>query len=146
MLGNFLSTALFNVSKGDEVENMAIKAGIKGIFYIDESLDNLIGEVEYLRDGGVRFPKKLLFDVLQNLTSKPSFSNSREGNQIRNHLLTARENELINIVKEGASNRQIAQKLYISESTVKRHMSNIFEKLGINDRRSAVAYLLGENM
>lgn len=135
---NFLSSAIFNVSKGDELENEAVKAGIKGIFYLDESLDGFIREVEYLRDGGVRIPKKLLFNVLQN--------NSSEGNQIKHCLLTPRENEIINIVKKGTSNREIAHQLFISESTVKRHMSNIFEKIGINDRRSAVAYLAGEKM
>ncbi len=48
--------------------------------------------------------------------------------------LTAREVEIISEIKTGNSNKQIARKLSISEATVKRHLSNIFEKLGVSSR------------
>jgi DNA-binding NarL/FixJ family response regulator len=48
--------------------------------------------------------------------------------------LTAREVEIISEIKTGNSNKQIAHKLSISEETVKRHLSNIFEKLGVSSR------------
>jgi DNA-binding NarL/FixJ family response regulator len=48
--------------------------------------------------------------------------------------LTAREVEIISEIKTGNSNKQIARKLSISEETVKRHLSNIFEKLGVSSR------------
>ncbi len=48
--------------------------------------------------------------------------------------LTAREAETVVMVTAGLSNKQIAEKLYISEGTVKRHLHNIYEKLGVNSR------------
>jgi len=48
--------------------------------------------------------------------------------------LTSREIEIISAIKEGSSNREIASKLAISEETVKRHLSNIYSKLGVSSR------------
>lgn len=52
--------------------------------------------------------------------------------------LTEREQEILSHVARGASNRQIAEKLYITEGTVKNHMSSILSKLGVRDRTQAV--------
>jgi DNA-binding NarL/FixJ family response regulator len=48
--------------------------------------------------------------------------------------LTSREIDIISAIKEGSSNREIASKLAISEETVKRHLSNIYSKLGVSSR------------
>jgi len=52
--------------------------------------------------------------------------------------LTEREHEILKLVARGASNRQIAENLYLTEGTVKNHMSNILSKLGVRDRTQAV--------
>lgn len=59
--------------------------------------------------------------------------------------LTERENEVLNLVLEGKNNREIAEILYISGHTVKNHMTNIFQKLNVNDRIEAITkiYQLG---
>ena len=51
--------------------------------------------------------------------------------------LTAREKEVLALVAQGMSNVQIATTLYISEKTVKNHLSRVFEKLGVSDRTNA---------
>jgi DNA-binding NarL/FixJ family response regulator len=56
--------------------------------------------------------------------------------------LSAREREVLAYVAQGARNRQIAQALFISEFTVKRHMQNILQKLGLPSRRAAAAFYL----
>ena len=53
--------------------------------------------------------------------------------------LTAREQQILNLVAEGLTNRQISSTLSVSESTVENHMHHIFVKLGISNRAQAVA-------
>ena len=59
--------------------------------------------------------------------------------------LAARERQVLELVAKGTSNRDIARELFISEATVKTHLSHLFTKLGVNDRAAAVAkgYELG---
>ena len=56
--------------------------------------------------------------------------------------LTLRELEVVRLVARGASNREIARDLRLSEATVKTHLLHIFEKLGVSDRTSAVTTAL----
>lgn len=53
--------------------------------------------------------------------------------------LTSRENEVLNLLVQGFGNREIAQTLFISEHTVKNHLTNIFQKLNVSDRTQAIA-------
>ena len=52
--------------------------------------------------------------------------------------LTEREREILTLISQGASNRQVAERLYVTEGTIKNHMSNILGKLGVRDRTQAV--------
>ncbi|MEW5354693.1 MULTISPECIES: response regulator transcription factor [unclassified Streptomyces] len=56
-----------------------------------------------------------------------------------NEPLSAREREVLVLVARGASNREIARELFISEATVKTHLTHLYAKLGVNDRAAAVA-------
>ena len=53
--------------------------------------------------------------------------------------LTAREIEVLGLVAEGLSNRQVAERLIVSEHTVHRHLANVYAKLGVSSRAAAVA-------
>ena len=54
-------------------------------------------------------------------------------------LLSQRELEVLTLIADGATNRQAAAKLFVSEATVKTHLLHIYEKLGVRDRAAAVA-------
>jgi DNA-binding NarL/FixJ family response regulator len=61
--------------------------------------------------------------------------------QRKGDLLSAREWEILDLLSQGRSNRQIGETLFISESTAKVHVRHIFEKLGVHTRVEAVAWL-----
>jgi ATP/maltotriose-dependent transcriptional regulator MalT len=56
-----------------------------------------------------------------------------------NEPLSAREREVLALVARGTSNREIARELFISEATVKTHLTHLYAKLGVKDRAAAVA-------
>ena len=60
--------------------------------------------------------------------------------------LTPREREVLALIAKGMSNKEIARQLFISDKTVKNHLSNIFEKLHINDRTSAAVLAVKEGL
>lgn len=60
-------------------------------------------------------------------------------------LLTNRESEVLNLLAEGLTNKEIAKKLYISEKTVKIHLGKIFKKIDVSDRTNAALYALKIN-
>ena len=60
-------------------------------------------------------------------------------------LLTPREREVLKLIAQGLSNGEIASTLFISEHTVKNHVSNIYRKLGDNDRTRVALLALGED-
>ena len=66
----------------------------------------------------------------------------RDGEATREDPLSPRENEIVKLIAESYSSRQIAEALVISEKTVERHRSNIFAKLGMNDRVALARYAI----
>ncbi|WZL74686.1 response regulator transcription factor [Clostridiaceae bacterium 35-E11] len=60
--------------------------------------------------------------------------------------LTRREYEVLSLIAEGKNNREIAEDLFISEKTVKNHVSNIFKKIEVNDRTQAAIYAYKHNI
>ncbi|MBP7175616.1 MAG: response regulator transcription factor [Thermoclostridium sp.] len=72
---------------------------------------------------------------------------SGEANTSRkNSLLSDRELEVLDLIAKGHLNKEIAKKLFISEKTVKNHISNIFKKLNVSDRTQAAVYALKNNL
>jgi DNA-binding NarL/FixJ family response regulator len=67
---------------------------------------------------------------------------AREGEAVPEDPLTSRESEILKLIAEGYSGRQIAEELVISQKTVERHRSNILEKLGLRDRVDLTRYAI----
>ncbi len=64
----------------------------------------------------------------------------------RKPTLTGREVEVIQLIAQGCTSREIGERLYISENTVKNHVRNILDKLGLHSRNEAVMYALREDL
>jgi DNA-binding NarL/FixJ family response regulator len=109
----------------------AFRAGAKGVFCRTEPFTLLCKCIRAVRAGQVWIGSNDLEFVLESLinVSKPAEVPPRAV-----HRLTRREQEIVSLVRDGLSNRDIAQKLFLSEHTVKNHLFHIFEKLGVGSR------------
>src|SRR3954454_8978765 len=101
----------------------ALRAGAQGIVFDGQLERALPAAVRAAAAGLVAVPR-----VLRNQVVKPVFSH--------------REREILALVAEGATNREIADRLYLAESTVKSHLSTAFSKLGLRSRAESAALVL----
>ena len=126
----------------DEYLFELIKYGISGYVLKDISPDQLIQTILGVAKGQSFIPPSLTARVLAE------FSRLTSGDyQERKHQsLTDREIEVLKQVAKGQSNKVIATTLYISEKTVKNHLTNIFQKIGVADRTQAALYAIKEKL
>jgi DNA-binding NarL/FixJ family response regulator len=114
-----------------------MKAGASGYVLKDINAETLYEAIETV-NRGVTYIEPRLFSL-------PEFMDlSIEGKQalVQQQLgLTQRELEIINCIACGDTNREIAEMLFISEKTVKNHVSNILKKMGVEDRTQIAAFL-----
>lgn len=116
---------------GDSHLLEGMEAGAKGYVLKDTNVATIINSMLAIR-GGARVMSGSVADrLLGMLSSKPK--ESYDG-------LTPREVEILKLVAIGMANKQIAYRLKISEKTVRNHISNMYEKLGIQGRSHAVIY------
>jgi len=129
----------------DEKVFPAIRAGAQGYLLKDISPDDLVEAVRAAFQGNVQLhpevAKKLMTAIAQK--EEPSSSGSR---QAAIDELTTRELEVLHLITDGLNNREIAEKMVISEKTVKTHVSNILSKLHVHDRTQAAIYVLRRGM
>lgn len=107
----------------------AIEAGATGYLLKDAPRDELFAAVRAAAEGRT---------VLSPAVASRLISAVRSPGP-RNEALSAREREVLALVAKGTSNREIARELFISEATVKTHLTHLYAKLGVNDRAAAVA-------
>lgn len=124
----------------------AVQTGASGYLLKEMDADSLIEAVRVVADGGAYLHPKITYNLL-NEFRRLSTSNSKQQSkagfvevEYRKplHILTRRECEVLQLLADGRSNRTIGEELYISEKTVKNHVSNILQKMNVNDRTQAV--------
>lgn len=119
----------------------AISGGADGYLLKDSGKDAILGAIRQIMGGiSVLDPK-----VMQRLTTLVVHSTTKENVSEEQAYgdLTEREREIASLLAEGLTNRQIADRLYISEGTVKNYISAIYDKTGIHDRVKLVVALKG---
>lgn len=91
--------------------------------------------------------QKLLAGMLQQLSESKDLSLAPHRAPAALHGLTARESQIVALIAAGASNKEIADRLAITERTVKAHLTNVFQKLGLSSRlHLAIRALSGGNL
>lgn len=120
----------------------AMKLGAKGYVLKTMASAQLIYAIEEVAAGKIYLPSALssrFFEYFQN-SFKAESSSDNEENLLSD--LTQREEEVLDLLTQGVTYRGVASKLFISETTVKTHVNNIFQKLQVNDRTQAVLYAI----
>ncbi|GER68767.1 transcriptional regulatory protein DegU [Weizmannia acidilactici] len=120
-----------------------LKSGATGYLLKEMDSDALIEAVKVVADGGSYLHPKItrnLVEEFRKLSNRYASDGAYRQPEVVQplHLLTPRECEVLQLLADGKSNRAIGDCLYISEKTVKNHVSNILQKLKVNDRTQAV--------
>jgi len=121
-----------NISDDEVVE--AMRLGAKGVVLKEMAPMLLVQCIRKVAAGGVWLEKEAIGRALGKLLQ------GGDGARARN-ILTPREIEIVKMVAEGYGNREVAERLFISEGTVKTHLHTIYEKLGLKGRVQLVAYV-----
>jgi DNA-binding NarL/FixJ family response regulator len=120
----------------DEVLWGIIEAGAAGFVLKDAPAADLVGAIRVTARGGSWLDPTVADRVLTVLRRQPGAVASAAATPV--DPLTEREREVLRLVASGANNAEIAESLYLSERTVKGHISAIFAKLGVRDRPAAI--------
>lgn len=119
----------------------ALKSGAQGYLLKEMDSESLIEAIKIVSDGGSYLHPKVTHNLVkefQRLSHDDKEGMDRIEYRKPLHLLTRRECEVLQLLADGKSNRGISETLYISEKTVKNHVSNILQKMNVNDRTQAV--------
>lgn len=115
----------------------AIRAGAKGYLLKDMPLNELADAIRFGHYGYTQFGPGL-FDKL--LATESTSASSQEASPPKLSELTAREQEVLRFLAVGATNREIAQQLYITEGTVKTHVTSLLNRLNLKNRSQLAIY------
>jgi DNA-binding NarL/FixJ family response regulator len=119
----------------DDVLWGALQAGAAGFLLKDTPADDLIAAIRAVAAGGSWLDPRVTPRVLEAVRSGAP----RTGRPMEQlEVLSDREREVLVLISQGASNLEIADRLIVSERTVKGHVGNIFAKLGARDRAAAI--------
>ncbi len=124
--------------RNTEVHHRAVRQGAIGIVFKDQPADVLFKAIEKIHAGEAWFDRTMVANVLTQ------FSRARNGpanpNAEKIATLSEREREIITLIGMGLKNKEIGERLYISEITVRHHLTSVFAKLGTADRLELVIY------
>ena len=130
----------------DEVDLFdAIKAGASGYLLKEIPVEEVADAVRSVAAGQSRISPSMATKLLSEFASMSAKEEQQE-RLTPAPRLTDREMQVLKLVAEGLSNRDIAERLFISENTVKNHIRNILEKLHLHSRMEAVVYAVREKL
>ncbi len=138
------SAKIIMLTVSDEEADLyeAVKSGASGYLLKDSSIEEVAQAVRVVADGQSLISPSMAIKLIDEFKemSKPE---KTSGPGLR---LTERELDVLRLVAQGHSNKEIAARLFISENTVKNHVRNMLEKLQLHSRMEAVMYAVRENL
>ena len=141
-----MNTKVLALSGYDDADliSRAMKIGAKGYVLKTMASAQLIYAIEEVLGGKIYLPLALSSRFFEYFQQSFREENSKQDSNEENLLsyLTQREEEVLELLTQGVTYKGVAAKLFISETTVKTHVNNIFQKLQVNDRTQAVLYAI----
>ena len=127
-------TAILILTAYDDDEYVLglLDAGAAGYLLKSARGRDLVGAIRAIRSGESVLHPKIIAKLLKRATIAPAGEHKASG------LLSERESEILKLVTSGMSNKEIAEKLFLSQRTVKAHLTNIFNKLNVASRSEAI--------
>jgi DNA-binding NarL/FixJ family response regulator len=125
----------------------AMKLGCSGIVLKQTAADLIVKSIRKVHAGEIWLDSHTTAAVMRQFASPlesglgPAAPKSRERSP-----LSAREREIVALVAQGYKNKEMAEKMFISEQTVKNHLHNIFDKLGVSDRLELALYAIHKGL
>ncbi|MFL6212847.1 MAG: response regulator [Blastocatellia bacterium] len=133
--GNGMQVLVLTGVRDKELHRQALQLGAKGIVLKDHAAEILIEAIEKVSAGEMWLDHSMLVALLGT-----SARGSVDPERVKINMLTEREREIIHLLAEGLRNKQIGKRLFISEITVRHHLTSIFNKLAVSDRVELLIY------
>lgn len=122
-----------------DLYQQCLKIGISGMVQKEESSETLFKAIEKVHEGEIWFDRTIMGETIRQLLDEKEFLHENPKAHITNGL-TLREKEVVGLICKGMKNKLIAEKLFITETTVRHHLTSVFNKLEINSRLELVVY------
>jgi DNA-binding NarL/FixJ family response regulator len=124
-------------TRAPELHRQAIRLGAKGLVFKEDTSDTLLQAIEKVHAGEVWLDSSIITGLLDELSPNNKYKDPEEAKIAS---LSPREREVIALIGEGLRNKEIGKRLFISETTVRHHLTSIFNKLGVSERLELVIY------
>lgn len=138
-----IKVIILSIHDDENYVTHALKTGAQGYLLKEMDSHALVEAIKVVGEGGSYLHPKVTHNLVREYRRLADENASRPADRTMDyrkplHLLTRRECEVLQLLADGKSNRGVAEALYISEKTVKNHVSNILQKMDVNDRTQAV--------
>ena len=140
-------------SKEEFVE--AMKLGCSGILLKENSTSLIEKSIQRVKAGEIWLDSNTTAAVIRHFASPKDFPAAHTANSVGSNnnkasreraQLSQREREIIILIAQGYKNKEIAEKMFITEQTVKNHLHNVFDKLGVSDRLELALYAIHNSL
>lgn len=115
-----------------------VRAGVSGFVLNDATFDDFLHTIREVAQGAKVLPPMLAASLFSQIVDHAA--SKAKGNPFRSVRMTNREREVVDLIAEGLSNKEIAERLHLSVDTVKSHVHNILEKLALHTRLEIASY------
>lgn len=127
-----LRILILTSERNPEFHTRLLRAGAAGVLRKDESAEKLLKAIQKVHQGEIWLDRATVSRVLDQALRRPGNLEADDHSPAK--LLTQREREIVSLVGEALNNKQIARRLFISQATVRHHLTSIFGKLGVSNR------------